>query len=81
MYYAIGLRDMLKSTQLSVEFFESLDNFQIHFIEMCFRQSIEIQMGMMTEIEMYNYNLFMDFKTYLFEHMYGVEEQFYKKAS
>lgn len=80
MYYAFGMRDMLKNTQLNVEFFENLDNFQLHFIEMCFKQSIESQMGLMTEVELYNYNLFLDFKAYLFEELYGVEEQFYKKA-
>lgn len=81
MYYAKGLRDMLRTTQLSIEFYESLDEFQLHFIEMCFYQTLEVQMGMMNEVEMYNYHLFEDFKAYLFEEKYGIDEKFYKKAA
>ncbi len=32
-YYARGIRDLLQTHQLSVEFYSELDEFQIQFIE------------------------------------------------
>ncbi len=81
MYYAKGLREILQSTQLSFEFFENLDTFQIHFIEMCFKQSLDDKMGLMTDIERYNYHLFEEFKLRQIEDMYGVDAEYFKKAS
>jgi hypothetical protein len=80
MYFAKSLRDILKTTQLSAEFFETLDEFQLHFIEMCFHQALEEQMGMMTEVEEYNYHLFEEYKAYKFEEKYGVDEYYWKKT-
>ena len=80
MYFALGIRDLLESTQLSLEFFYSLDDFQIHFIEMCFKQNLDDKMGMLNEIEKYNYHLFEEFKIQRLESMYGVDVDYIKKA-
>jgi hypothetical protein len=80
MYYARGMKDILKHTELSIEFFEALDEFQLQFIELCFRQALEDQMGMMTEVEEYNYQLFEEYKSYLFAQKYGIDESYWKKA-
>lgn len=80
-YYARGIRDLLKTHQLSVEFYDELDEFQIQFIEMCFKQSLDEMMGLMTEVEAYNLELFEDFKSMKFEQTYGVVEEFWKKAA
>lgn len=80
MYYAIGLRDLLSTTRLNREFFEELDTFQIHFIDMCFKQALEAQMGLMTEVEYYNYELFEEFKMDMIEEQYGVDPDYIKKA-
>lgn len=81
MYYARGIRDLLRTHQLSVEFYSELDAFQIQFIEMCFKQSLDERMGLMSEVEQYNYHLFEDFKSQAFEEKYGIIEEFWKKAS
>lgn len=81
MYYARGLRDLLQTHQLSVEFYDELDEFQIQFIEMCFKQSLDEKMGLMGEVEAYNLELFNDFKTYKVQRDYGVTEEFWKKAA
>ncbi|MAX66691.1 MAG: hypothetical protein CME66_07120 [Halobacteriovoraceae bacterium] len=81
MYYAKGMRELLQTTQLSMEFFEDLDDFQIHFIEMCFRQSIDDKMGLMSEVERYNLHLFEEFKIKQIEDMYGIEAEFFKKSA
>ena len=46
MYYAKGMRELLRLNQLNMEFFDNLDAFQLNFIEMCFKQSIENNMGL-----------------------------------
>lgn len=81
MYFATGMRDLLQTTQLSLEFFFELDNFQINFIEMCFKQSLDDKMGMLTEVERYNYHLFEEFKMQQIESQYGVDAEYLKKAA
>lgn len=81
MYYARGMRDLLQTHQLSVEFYEGLDEFQIQFIEMCFKQSLDEKMGLMSELERYNWSLFEDFKSIKFQEQYGVVEELWKKAA
>jgi len=80
MYHAKSLRDMLKSVTLTEDFYGSLDAFHLNFIEMCFKRSLDEQIGMMTEIEFANYQIFLKYKR-------DYEEDFYpeiknnKKAS
>ena len=81
MYSAKGMRDLLQTTQLSMEFFEDLDEFQINFIEMCFKQSIDDKMGLLTEIEQFNLHLFEEYKIRQLEEMYGVDPDYFKKAA
>lgn len=81
MYFAKGMRDLLQTTQLTIEFFENLDDFQIHFVEMCFKQSLDNKMGIMSEIEEYNLHLFEEFKLRQLESMYGIDPGYLKKAS
>ena len=81
MYYAKGMRDFLQTTQLSSEFFEELDDFQLQFLEMCFKQLIDDRMGLMSEIEAYNYELFEDFKLSRLENIYSISSDYLKKAS
>jgi hypothetical protein len=80
-YFARGLRDMLKTTQLNIEFFHALDPFQINFIEMCFQQSYDEKMGMLGEIEYYNYHVYQDFKNLVFEQTYGLDQDYWKKVA
>ena len=81
MYYATGMRDLLQTTQLNLEFFDGLDNFQINFIEMCFKQSLDNKMGMMTEMEEYNLHLFEEFKLRQIEEKYGIDPDYLRKAA
>jgi len=80
MYHAKSLRDLLKTVPLTEDFFSNLDAFQLNFIEMCFKRSLDEQIGLMSEVEFSNYKLFMKYK-----HDFG--EDFYpeiktsKKAS
>ena len=81
MYYAKGMRDLLQTTQLSIEFFEDLDEFQLRFIEMCFAQSLDEKMGLMTDMEEYNLHLFEEFKLRKLEEQYGIDPEYIKKAA
>ncbi len=81
MYFATGMRDLLQTTQLNLEFFYELDDFQVNFIDMCFRQSLDEKMGLMSEIEQYNYHLFEEFKIQNIERMYGISPEYLKKAA
>ncbi len=79
MYAAKGLKDLLKSVPLTEDFFRDLGPFQLNFIEMCFKRSLDEQIGMMSEVEFANYQLFLKYKS-------DYEEDFYpelkaKKAS
>lgn len=80
MYYARGIKDLLLTTQLNLEFFDHLTEFQLHYIEMCFKQSIDEKMGLMTDVEQYNYHLFEEFKAMKFQEAYGIDKDIYKKA-
>lgn len=80
MYYARGIKDLLLTTQLNLEFFDHLTEFQLHYIEMCFKQSIDEKMGLMTDIEQYNYHLFEEFKSLKFQEDYGIDEEILKKV-
>jgi len=80
-YFARGLRDLLKTTQLNEEFFGDLDSFQTNFIDMCFKQSLDEKMGMMGDIENYNYHLFQEFRLKEFQSQYGIEEEYWKKSA
>jgi len=80
MYHAKSLRDLLKTVPLNEEFFVNLDPFHLNFIDMCFKRSLDEQIGMMSETEFTNYQLFLKYKS-------DYEEDFYpelknlKKAS
>jgi len=80
-YFARGLRDLLKTTQLNEEFYADLDNFQHNFIDMCFKQSLDEKMGMMGEVECYNFQLFQEFRLKAFEMKYGLEENYWKQSA
>lgn len=81
MYFATGMRDLLQTTQLNLEFFKELDDFQINFIEMCFKQSLDEKMGLMTEVEKYNYHLFEEYRIQSIERMYGIDPDSLKSAA
>ncbi|MFY7993293.1 MAG: hypothetical protein ACOVP4_08390 [Bacteriovoracaceae bacterium] len=80
MYHAKTLRDLLKSVQLTEDFFLDLDPFQLNFIEMCFKKSLDEQIGMMAQTEYHNYQLFMKYKSEYLEDFYP-EIKSQKKAS
>ena len=81
MYYARGMRDLLQTTQLNMEFFENLDDFQLHFVEMCFKQSLDGKMGILTDVEEYNLHLYEEFKLRQIEELYGIDPEYLKKAA
>jgi hypothetical protein len=80
MYHAKSMKDLLKTVPLTEEFFMGLDPFQLNYIEMCFKRSLDEQIGMMNEVEYANYQVFLKYKS-------DYEEDFYpeiktqKKAS
>lgn len=80
MYHAKTLRDLLKTVQITEDFFLDLDPFQLNYIEMCFKKSLDEQIGMMAEIEYHNYQLFMKYKSEYLEDFYP-EIKSQKKAS
>ena len=70
MNYATTIRDLLKAIQLTEEFFTGLDAFQLNYIEMCFKKSLDDQIGMMGEIEYHNYQIFLRYKNEYLEDFY-----------
>jgi hypothetical protein len=80
MFHAKSLRDLLKTVPLTEDFFSDLDPFQLNYIEMCFKKSLDEQIGMMSQTEYTNYQIFLRYKS-------EYEEEFYpeiknlKKAS
>lgn len=70
MYHAKSLKDLLKTTPLTEEFFMDLGPFQLNFIEMCFKRALDEQMGMMNEVEFKNYQMFLRYKTEYTEDFY-----------
>lgn len=80
MYYAKTLKDLLRTMELSREFFEDLDEFYISFISVFFEKLLEEQMGLLSEIEAYNYDIFMDFKREYDLIKYGIDPDIFKKT-
>ncbi len=80
MFHAKGLKDLLKSVPLTEGFFSGLDPFHLNYIEMCFKKSLDEQIGMMSEIEFGNYELFLRYKNDYEEEFYP-EMKDHKKAS
>lgn len=80
MYHAKSLRDLLKTVPLNEDFFSVLDPFHLNFIDMCFKKSLDEQIGMMSEVEYANYQLFMKYKSDYTEDFYP-ELKNLKKAS
>lgn len=80
MYHAKSIKDLLKAVPLNEDFFMNLDPFHLNYIDMCFKRSIDEQMGMMTELEFANYQLFLKYKSEYSEDFYP-EIKAHKKAS
>lgn len=80
MYHAKSIKDMLKSVPLNEDFFMHLDTFHLNYVDMLFRKMLDEQIGMMTEIEFTNYQLFLKFKSEFREEFY-LEIKPIKKAS
>lgn len=80
MYHAKSLKDLLKTVPLTEDFFIHLDAFQLNYIDMCFRKSLDEQIGMMSEVEFTNYQLFLKYKSEYGEDFYP-EIRNHKKAS
>jgi hypothetical protein len=80
MYHAKSLKDLLKSIPLTEDFFANLDPFHLNYIDMCFKKSLDEQIGMMSEIEFENYKLFLRYKSEYEEDFYP-EIKTHKKAS
>jgi hypothetical protein len=80
MYHAKSMKDLLKTTPLNEAFFTGLPAFQLNFIEMCFKKSLDEQIGMMSEIEFGNYQIFIKYKSEFEEEFYP-ELKSQKKAS
>jgi hypothetical protein len=80
MYHAKSLKDLLKTIPLTEDFFSNLDAFHLNYIDMCFRKSLDEQIGMMSEIEFGNYQLFLRYKSEYEEEFYP-EIKTHKKAS
>jgi hypothetical protein len=79
MYHAQSLKDLLKNVPLTEDFFAGLDPFHLNYIEMCFKKSLDEQIGMMTETEYGNYQIFMKYKQDYAEEFYPEIKS--KKAS
>ncbi len=80
MYHAKSLKDLLKSIPLTEDFFSNLDPFHLNYIDMCFKKSLDEQIGMMSEIEFENYKIFLRYKSEYEEDFYP-EIKTHKKAS
>jgi hypothetical protein len=80
MIHAKTIRDLLKATKLSEDFFMALDPFQLNYIEMSFKRSLDEQIGMMSEVEFHNYEIFLRYKSEYVEDFYP-EVQSPKKAA
>lgn len=80
MYHAKSLKDLLKTVPVTEDFFRDLDPFQLNFIDMCFKKSLDEQIGMMSETEFSNYQIFMKYKSEYEEDFYP-ELKTLKKAS
>ena len=63
MIFATSLKDLLKKVPVTEDFFIDLDPFQLNYIDMCFKKSLDDQIGLMSEVEFRNYQLFMFYKS------------------
>ncbi len=61
MYFAKGVKDLLLETRVDLEFFDELDEFTIAYITSFFQQTIDENMGLLTEVQFHNYETFIDF--------------------
>lgn len=73
MYYAKGLKDLIFEVELSVDFFESLDDFHIAYIDYCFKQALEDNLGLINQVGAYNLELFEEYKIKYLENIYFLE--------
>lgn len=80
MYHAKSLKDFIKTVPVNEDFYGTLDPFHLNFIEMCFKKSLDEQMGMMTEVEFGNYQIFLKYKSEFEENFYPEMHEL-KKAS
>ncbi len=80
MVHAKTMKDMLRSVPLTEDFYMNLDPFHLNYIEMCFKKSLDEQIGMMSELEFNNYQLFLKYKSEYIEDFYP-EVKSLKKAS
>ena len=80
MFHAKTLKDLLKTIPLTEDFYADLGPFQLNYIDMCFKKSLDEQMGMMSEVEFHNYELFLKYKSEYGEEFYP-EIKNVKKAS
>ncbi|MGE3608724.1 MAG: hypothetical protein AB7I27_03975 [Bacteriovoracaceae bacterium] len=80
MYHAKSIKDLLKTVPLTEDFFQGLDAFHLNYIDMCFKKSLDEQIGMMSEVEFSNYQLFLKYKSEYVEDFYP-ELKTTKKAS
>lgn len=78
--HAKTIRELLKTTAITEDFFTGLDAFNLNYIDMCFKKALDDQMGMMGEVEYHNYQLFMRHKEQYGEDFYP-EIRNHKKAS
>lgn len=81
MMHAKGLKDLLKTVPLTEEFFLGLDPFHLNYIDMCFKKSLDEQIGMMSEIEFGNYQVFLKYKNDYEEEFYPEVKNSDKKAA
>lgn len=81
MIHAHTMKDLLKNTELTEDFFIGLDPFQLNYIEMCFIKSLDEQIGMMGETEYHNYQIFLKYKSEFLEDFYPELKKRHKKAS
>ncbi len=80
MFHAKSLKDLLKTVPLTESFFGDLDPFHLNYIDMCFKMSLDEQIGMMSEVEFANYQVFLKYKSEYEEDFYP-EIKNHKKAS
>ena len=80
MYHAKSLKDLLKTIPLNEAFYADLDPFHLNYIDMCFRKSLDEQIGMMSEVEYGNYQLFLKYKSEYEEDFYP-EIKSHKKSA
>lgn len=73
MYYAKGLKELIFEVELSMDFFENLDEFHLAYIEHCFELALEENMGLMNEVGRYNQGLLEEYKSQYLENIYFVE--------